>query len=246
MPPRLAALLHEYELNPPPNTAEGLAQFQKSIEEAAGEGVVGPEEAARYRAAGLNLSLISPVLRAQAWEAFEAGDGVGFLGVADNTRGLQIVADNFRPLKTRGIYEAALLYAFSGTRSNNLGTPLAEQRWLFELADRAKLRAASEPLPYDGPFTLFRGVAGVGPRRRLRGLSWTDDPNVACWFATRWGHESPAVLSGEFSDQDILAYLTDRQEAEWIVAVPRSTRIRTLRFSAEEIVERAQTHRGGP
>jgi len=46
------------------------------------------------------------------------------------------------------------------------------QDYEFFQADRARLRALGDALPGPGPFTLFRGVAGRGAKRRVRGLSW--------------------------------------------------------------------------
>ncbi len=167
----------------------------------------------------LDLSLTSPGLRGAAAEAFEKGDAGGFLIKAErgNTAWLWIVWFNIVPLKARGIYEKALLIAFSGTRTNNRRWPLDELRFLFEQADRARLRAAGDPLPGPGPFTLYRGVAGRGSARRVRGFSWTADLAAACWFATRPGLESPAVFRGVFSDEDVLAYTNGRHEEEFVV-----------------------------
>src|SRR6266511_1909234 len=123
-----------------------------------------------------DLSLIAPALRGMAAEAIAAGDVTGFLCRADNMRGLDLVTDNLRVLKSRGIYEEALLHAFSMPRTNNASFPLDYLRALFlHLADRDRLRAAGDPLPGPGPFTLYRGVSGRGAARRIRGLSWTAD-----------------------------------------------------------------------
>jgi len=60
---------------------------------------------------------------------------------------------------------------------------------LFRRADPAHLRAAGDPLPGLGPFTLCRGVAvtrtqTARPRRASpRGLSWTRSIDIARTFA---------------------------------------------------------------
>jgi hypothetical protein len=175
----------------------------------------------------LDLSLISPALRAQAVKAFEAGDALGFLikARAGNTDWLWIVEANVKPLKSRGIYEKALLDAFTGTRTNNAQFPLGRMRWLFELADPDQLRKVGDPLPGAGPFTLYRGVSGRGRARRVRGFSWTADLDMACWFACReWiGDDAirpapdPAVVRGVFAAQDVLFYVNERDEQEFVV-----------------------------
>jgi hypothetical protein len=132
----------------------------------------------------LNLDLIPPVLRAMALEAFDEGDPHSFLCLAPNDYGLEIVRDNAARLFERGIYEAALLHAYTQCRMNHLHFPLARLKRLFEAADRDKLGAAGDPLPPGERFTLYRGVAGR--ERRVRSFSWTLDLAAACWFAARF------------------------------------------------------------
>src|SRR5262245_48437975 len=76
----------------------------------------------------LDLTIIEPVLRAQAVESLDAGDVLGFLiSAPGNTRCLELVARNASELLDRGLYEAALLDAFGSTRTNNkrTGKPVA-------------------------------------------------------------------------------------------------------------------------
>lgn len=184
---------------------------------------------------GLWLNPIPACLRAPAAAALEAGDVLGFLAKADNTRSLDLVAYNLVALQARGLYEQALLHAFVATRVNNRRWPLPVLRGLFECADLARLRAAGDSLPGPGPFMLYRGVAGRGRARRVRGLSWTADLDRAWWFA-RW---FSTHLPGQFSDpavfrvtvdaQQVLAVVNSeerggRGEQEFIVLLPASLR----------------------
>src|SRR5262249_42963718 len=107
--------------------------------------------------ANLNLDLIAPSLRALAVEDFEQDDVLGFLGKAQrDTERLFIVEDNARALKERGLYEEALLHAWTDTRTNHSHLAALRIRSLFDLADKAKLRALGDPLPGPGPFTAYR------------------------------------------------------------------------------------------
>ncbi len=108
---------------------------------------------------------------------------------------------------------------------------------MLDLADRKKLRNAGDALPGNGPFTLYRGVAGVGRARHVRGLSWTASLPDAKWFATRYALgfqspfaclENPAVYRVVVPADDVLAYLTDREEQEFIVLLPTSKRPKLL------------------
>jgi hypothetical protein len=168
----------------------------------------------------LNLDVVSPVLRAQTVEAFEQGDAICFVMGVENHNSLGLVFDNCGALLARGIYEKCLVEAFIGTRTNHHNWHRGVLEWMFSIADRDKLRAAGDPLPGDGPFALYRGVAGRGRARRLRGMSWTSSLPCACWFATRFDFAHPAVLSLTVNASDVLCYDDNRGEAEFIVRPP--------------------------
>lgn len=183
----------------------------------------------------LNLRAANPALLEQAHEAYDKGNALRFVLLAyGNQNALLLVADNVDALRHRGIYEAALLEAFTGTRANNVGWPRGIIDMLFALADRAKLLSAGHPLPDDDSFTVYRGVRGVGRRRRITtGYSWTLDRGCACWFAERYTHlPDPAVYEATINRSEVLAYYDGRQERE-VICRPR--RARRLGLSAEQI-----------
>ena len=176
------------------------------------------------------LDPIPPALRNRAVEALENRNPIGFLCKASNTESLGLVAFNRNQLLALGIYEKALVDAFTATRGNNRHWSLSELRYLFEIADRTQLREAGEPLPYPGPFTLYRGVAGRGPARRIRSMSWTASLEKATWFAKRFFLPDPAVYQTTVNEADVLAYVNDRKEQEFIVTLPLSARVTRLNF----------------
>ncbi len=179
----------------------------------------------------IDLDLIADSLREKAVEALEAGDVLGYLGKAagGNTWWLDIVAQNATALRERGLYEEALLHAWSSTRMNHAHQSLYLIRWLFSLADPTKLRALGDPLPGPGPFILYRGVAGVGARRRVRGVSWTSSPDCACWFARRLGLLKPTVLRLQLDAQNVVdealfrLSLDDCMESDQLAGLPPIT-----------------------
>jgi hypothetical protein len=116
------------------------------------------------------LEPIPPPLRAAAQTALKAGNPEKWLTYAGNHYGLDLVFGNYRLLQYLGCYEQALLSAYSATRGNNRHWPLQSLHGLFAMADRSRLRACGDPLPGAGPFVVYRGVAGHGSARRLRGL----------------------------------------------------------------------------
>jgi hypothetical protein len=173
-----------------------------------------------------NLDLMHPALREHALKELEAGNVIGFLGSAKggNTDWLGIVLGNLTVLKEQGLYEKALLQAFTGCRVNNHHWPPHMLAWLFAQADRARLREAGDPLPGPGPFTLYRGVAGRGAGRRVRGLSWTASLDRARSFATRLPLDDPAVFQVTVDESDVLAYVNGRQEEEFLVRLAPNAR----------------------
>jgi hypothetical protein len=104
-------------------------------------------------------------------------------------------------------------------------SPCSPGRSVLALADKTKLRAHSDPLPGPGPFTLYRGVAGIGARRGHRGMSWTASFDCAAWFARCYSLPAPAVLRVEVEACRVLAYLTGRGEQEFVVDLPSGKRL---------------------
>ena len=174
------------------------------------------------------LAPIPAAFRPDAVAALDAGNVVGFLVAASNEDSLHLVWRNVAPLRARGLYEAALLEAYAATRTNNRQWPVRVLSELFACADRTRLRVCGDPLPGAGPFTLYRGVAGRGRARRVRGLSWTDDLVQARWYADRSGLLSladPAVLQTTVEEAAVLAYVNARKEREFLVLLPPVARI---------------------
>lgn len=181
------------------------------------------EAANEETAADLRKALSEPDPLLQYAEAAAArGDVDELLMWLDNTAELYFVLDNLAWLKTLGKYEHALFNAYVDTRLNFSHWQLSMLRFLFRHADRPALLAAGDPLPGPGPFTVFRGVAGRGAKRRLRGLSWTADRDKAIWFAKRFavtGIEGPAVFQTEIEAARVYAYTNGRSEQEFICDV---------------------------
>ncbi len=170
----------------------------------------------------LVLDGIPTALHPQAIKAFQEGDAHCFLGMGGNVNGLWVVYDNWQQLRERGIYEGALLSAFSLTKGNNVSWPITNLEFLFNLADRQKLLDAGDTLPDGESFTLYRGVAGKQHQRKVRSFSWTLDLPVACWFAMRFPHfDAPGVYKATVNRTEILAYDNGRNERE-VICRPKS------------------------
>jgi len=181
----------------------------------------------------LDLSGFEADFHDHARKAFADGDGEAFVQLA--FRGLlKAVVDNLGPLKKRGIYEQSLLTAFTDCKVNHHLSPEDLLDSLFRFADPTRLREAGEPLPGTGPFILYRGVAGTGESRRLRGYSWTSSLDVACWYAVRFPWlASPAVLTATVPAEDILAYVDCRSEQEFFCKPRKWSRLKMTREEIE-------------
>ena len=187
----------------------------------------------------LDLKTIHPLLVDQAAQAFEEGDAGRFLfgcGCRDNE--LALVADNMMHLRQRGIYEQCLLFAFTDAKRNFHRWPTCILQILFNRADTQKLRAAGDTIPDQACFQIYRGIAGRRDRRP-RGYAWTLSRDVACWYASRFSLANPCVISAEVSNEDVLAYVNDRDEQE-VVCRPR--KCQKMKLMLAEIEEGAHRH----
>ena len=80
---------------------------------------------------------------------------------------------------------------------------------------------------------MYRGVAGVGSKRRVRGYSWSLDENVARRFAeirAGMGLSNPAVYRATIDRQYVLANIGNdyRQESELLLLPFHLAKIKRL------------------
>ncbi len=185
-------------------------------------------------AAWADLFEIPTVLRDRAVDALARRDAVGFLELASNTSSLDLVWRNWELLKSLGIFEKALLRAVTASRTNKVSFPSEALDLLCRFADPSRLRETGDPLPGPGPFTLYRGVAGRGRARRVRGLSWTRSVSVAAWFVHRVvpALQDPAVFCAIVPKRYVLAYTDGREEEEFLVRLPKSIVPERMHFDA--------------
>lgn len=117
-------------------------------------------------------------------------------------------------------YEEVLLDCWANSRSR---ASQDDWRLLFSGADRSRLLASGTALPYRGPYTLYRGTSGHGADRWVDGLSWTDSPQIAIWFAWRghaFGRSNPELWRIAVDEEEVLAYIDDRSEREYLLLLP--------------------------
>jgi hypothetical protein len=178
----------------------------------------------------LDLSAVDPRRHEEARWALLDGNMRAFVSTTDHVRAWQLVRANRGVLLARLLYERAAVEALTLGKENNLHLPEGEIRRALHLFfhDRnlERLRSAY-PLPGEGPWALYRGVAGLIKERRVRGISWTRKLEVARWYAERSGLEKPAVYRAVIPARHVLAYLNGREE-EFVAVVPQ-------RFKVEQV-----------
>ena len=173
----------------------------------------------------------------EAWEEGDIEEVLMYLG--DENR-MDFVSDNWFILREKGFYETALLNAYTSIRINYIQWSLSHLKWLFRAADIEKLRKAGDSIPDKPTFTLYRGVSGNTRKRRVNSFSWTESPNTAAWFATRfkdYGLGDPAVFTITAPNENIMACYMERNEAEYLVKLPLPMKPKRLKVLPEVFKE---------
>jgi len=135
-----------------------------------------------------------------------------------------------------GMYEAALIDGYVGMKHGTRHYPMLHLLRLFRLADRVKLMQLSDRAQ-TFPITVYRGVAGRGRSRRIRGLSWTSNLNIACWFARRAGIklDDPAVYEATMTLENV--FCSCKYECE-IIGYP--SKCRRMSMTLKELTTKAE------
>ena len=85
-------------------------------------------------------------------------------------------------------------------------------------------RYAAFPIPDEVPdvIRVWRGTSKLNLDEAQQGYSWTNDRDIACWFAMRFAdiNGSPLVLAADVSRADIALFTNDRQESEVLLIKP--------------------------
>ena len=178
----------------------------------------------------LDLSLIEPFFLEHAIECFRNKHVMGILICFSNDYGLDFVYDNYVPLLKQDIYEEGLFKAYTGCRVNWSHFPQSRLKYLFSLANKDRLMKIGNPLPHDGPYTLYRGVAGNGSKRRKGGISWTASFEKAKWFATKLSVvlQKPMVYMTVVEKKDVYVFYNGREEQEFLCNITNEHKLKKV------------------
>jgi hypothetical protein len=162
----------------------------------------------------------------QVMDAFENKDADKFASMVDDSYAPYFLADNSYAIKKVGMLEKALLSKWETVKSSWLSFGDSFPSLLKEI-DVEQMRAAGDPIPDDPAFELFRGVCSNNPSRFSRGISWTALLERAKYFARRWAdsEKHSIVYKVVVPNESILCYTNDREEAEFLVALPNDAQL---------------------
>ena len=161
-----------------------------------------------YSLAFFNLEGIRPVMHKQAKAAARRGDPLGIFHCEDSNNSLALFSKNVRWFSWNGLYEKALLVAWTNQKCVPHGFHGRMKEALLS-ANRTKLMEHSDPLPEGDEFAVYRGVRKGVPR----GISWTLDPDVARRFADLFGLGG-TVYKTVVKRSDIFAYVDSSGRGE--------------------------------
>ena len=68
-----------------------------------------------------------------------------------------------------------------------------------------------------GEIRVWRGAHGVDATTAARGISWTLDRDVACWFAGQHSHRAPIVVAADIDAAEIVHFDDGRDEREVVL-----------------------------
>jgi hypothetical protein len=184
----------------------------------------------------LNLETVDQSLREYAQQAWKEGDIHRVMNYMPNTSRLGFLVDNILPLTKAEKYEDALFCAYTGTRTNFSNWSLDVLTYILNKADPVKMRSLGSSIPDLETFTLYRGVAGRGRKRRVNGFSWTESPHIAAWFACRYPElPDPAVYRVAVTRDQILFCCDERKEKEFVLRLP-------LRMKPKRVLPMPEPH----
>jgi len=174
-----------------------------------------------------DLSLINPLLHEQALRGLREGDVGPFFDSTDSNGSMLLFMRNVGMFQQRGLFEKALLSAWSNQKHNFVFFGDEKYRWDSFLRDRLlecnreKLMECSDALPEGEMLTVYRGVSGKGRMRALRGISWSLSMDVARFFG-RYGFR-PALYRTTVKRSDVFAYINEsgRNEQEVLLLLDK-------------------------
>jgi len=142
---------------------------------------------------------------------------------SDSSKVIDVVIDNDKTLRKAGLLEDAFVDAWCMAKNGIPNWDITFTHAFFSTLCPERLRAAGDPLPEGSCFEVFRGVAGYGTARRVRGYSWTGDLTIARHFARlraeRYRLPGPAVYRARIRREHVFAYIDEsgRNEQEFLL-----------------------------
>ncbi len=171
---------------------------------------------------------------AHAKAAFQKRNGEEF-AMAGYCNGsmMNLVLANDIVLLLHGMYESAVIAAYTGCKLDYRSWPLASLERMFQKGNRKTYAALGTLIPEKA--IVYRGLYRQGAERQVRGFSWTTSLDVACWYALRGlcANPQPAIYQTTVRAEQIICSYDQRKEKEIICFPPKGVKL--LKMSLEEM-----------
>lgn len=164
----------------------------------------------------------------QAIDAWNRKDVTGVFVCMENHQYFEFLSYNLWSIINMGLLEEFVVAAYIAPQYNLTNVPFSFLQFVFNCCDKEKTRNLGEKFPFQDSYVVYRGVSGVGRKRRLRGFSWTASFEKAKWFAERFGLEKPMVYKTEIHFDDIYYYSNGRHEQEYVCDISRDVRLKRV------------------
>jgi hypothetical protein len=182
--------------------------------------------------------LIDGSLHTQAQDALDNCDFPGFLVSASNEASLPLLATVVNKALDCGKLESAFIDAFIATRTNNHRHSQTIE-CLLQRIDPIKLKSEGDKIPSQDEFRLYRGVSGNDSSRTIKGYSWTNNLELAHWFAMRYSElGKPSIFTTTVCEDAVLFYSNERDENEFVLN-PKVIDAVFLEYGDQNIASRA-------
>lgn len=205
----------------------GFDRFEKDKKKLIREGFDTRKIDPRY----FDMTSLGYELHDIAFEKMHEKDVPGLLALFGNNKALDFFFDNAHAFYMYGIYEQALLLAYSAAKTTLHDLDIEYLLCAFNAGDQRQFDKHSDKHEYTYPLDVYRGICGEEDKLRPRGISWTANFDLAKWFATNAGGAvwvkliNCKVFKTTITKSNVFAYINDREEEEFICYIPEEQEI---------------------
>ena len=178
-------------------------------------------------------------LQERAQEALGNCDVVGFFGNASNEYSLTLLTTVMGDFEACGKLELAFIHAFTATRTNNYHHYETIEYILGDI-DLERLQEQGDKLPEQDEYRLYRGISGDQTQEIIKGYSWTNNIELAHWFAMRYAKFGIPSIYETTVKKDAILFCSNRREEDEYVLNPDKIEAQFLLEADQVIADKCQ------